>query len=80
MTPNSISREAVMQSLVKEPPPSRRLFLRFAGAAPVATLPVILGAMPSYPPPRLHDDGPLLADDVTGTDAFARWNATRRES
>ncbi len=29
------------------------------------------------PPPRHYDDGPLLADDVTGTDAFARWNAGR---
>lgn len=51
---------------------TRRMFLR--GSATAGAAGAILPAIALSPAGTKDDDGPLLADDVTGTTAYADWH------
>jgi hypothetical protein len=51
---------------------TRRLFLRRMGSAGISS--GVLAVASVEPAVAEDDDGPLLADDVTGTTAFADWH------
>lgn len=60
-------------------PPSRRATLAALFAPAVIAGSATLDRTQAAPVAKrpVFDDGPLRADDVTGTDAFARWEARR---
>jgi len=55
---------------------TRRMFLRGSATAGAGG---ILSAIAPSPARTNDDDGPLLADDVTGTTAYADWHERKYE-
>ncbi len=54
---------------------TRRLFLGRTGTAAVAMVAPAVTSQAASASPKPHDDGPLLADDATGTNAYALYAA-----